>query len=346
MSVDEKEPVGHTPSDLAGLLINEPEKPAKAGNKGPDDDSPADDADVADALIDSGDEGGEDWKSSDKDQSDPAKADDEADDGDGKEGADTEDSQDTEPRYTVKVDGKEVAVTLKEALAGWTRTQDYTAKTQELAEQRKATEQELGQARAAREQYAAVLTILQKRIGDDANEPSQAQWDKLAAQNPERYATEYANYQRRKEARQNIKAEQTRLEGEKAAEGQKFFTEQITKEREALFEKVPTWKDPERYKAGSKQVFDFARERYGFSDQELSRAYDHRIVVMAEDARRYHALMAKTKAAKTKLEAAPTVPPRARTPQVPKRQAERAEAEKRFNKTGRLEDALPLMLIR
>jgi hypothetical protein len=44
--------------------------------------------------------------------------------------------------FTVKVDGKEVAVTLDELQKGYSRTQDYTRKTQQIAEVRKQVEQE------------------------------------------------------------------------------------------------------------------------------------------------------------------------------------------------------------
>jgi len=130
-------------------------------------------------------------------------------------------------------------------------------------------------------------------------------------------------------------------------ENTKAFHDFLGKQREALLEKLPAWKDPEKYKTGSKAVFDFAKDTYGFSAQELDRAYDHRVIAMAEDARKWHAVVAKQKAAKGKLDAAPSAPPpRARQAPVPRRQTERIEAEKRFNKTGRVEDALPLMFAR
>jgi hypothetical protein len=40
--------------------------------------------------------------------------------------------------FSVKVDGKEVEVTLDELQKGYSRTQDYTRKTQQIAEARKA----------------------------------------------------------------------------------------------------------------------------------------------------------------------------------------------------------------
>ncbi len=42
--------------------------------------------------------------------------------------------------FTVKVDGKEVSVTLDELQKGYSRTQDYTRKTQQIAEVRKQAE--------------------------------------------------------------------------------------------------------------------------------------------------------------------------------------------------------------
>jgi hypothetical protein len=44
--------------------------------------------------------------------------------------------------YTVKVDGKEIEVTLDELQKGYSRTQDYTRKTQQIAETRKQVEAE------------------------------------------------------------------------------------------------------------------------------------------------------------------------------------------------------------
>lgn len=56
----------------------------------------------------------------------------------------TEEQEEQPKSYLVKVDGEEVEVTLDELQKGYSRTQDYTRKTQALAEQRKEAEAELG----------------------------------------------------------------------------------------------------------------------------------------------------------------------------------------------------------
>jgi hypothetical protein len=332
---------GESIADLAGLLVND--KPAKGdGGKPAADDHVDDDTDDGDV------DGGDDWKSPDDDgdqsDDDATKPDDEADEGEGDEEGEGEGGNQPEPLYTVTIDGKPQQVTLKEALAGYSRTQDYTLKTQQIAEARKAIEQEAATHRAAREQYEGVLKTLQERLGSEADEPTQAQWDQLKAENPEAYAAAYADYQRRRDARAAVAAEQERVAREKGEEQIKVLREYISKENDALLQKLPAWKDPEKRKAGSKAIFEFAKQSYGFSDEELNKAYDHRIIVMAEDARKYHALKAKMENGKKKLETAPTVAPRARVSQPSVNQRQRIEAEKRFNKTGRVEDAIPLLL--
>jgi hypothetical protein len=321
--------------DIAGLLINDPQ----GGDEGGDDDR------VDDKVAGSGDDdGGEDWDLENEHPKDDAEADDEGADGEGDEEEDEDEGSQPEPRYTVKIDGKEVQVTLKEALDGYSRTQDYTAKTTQIAEQRKLIEQEAAAHRAAREQYEGILKTLQERLGTEADEPTQAQWDQLKAADPEQYAAAYADYQRRKDARKAVADEQERVAKQKSEEELKLLKDYVTAENAKLLEKLPAWSDPEKRKAGAKLVFDFAAKQYGFTDEELAKAYDHRIVVMAEDARKYHALKAKMAKGKSKLDTAPSVPPRARTPQLSGKKKLRAEAEKRLNKTGSVDDAVALLV--
>lgn len=88
---------------------------------------------VEDSLAD------EDVADEDEDDTD-SDADDEVDDAkveDEDSEDDTDESDDTEvQKFTVKVDGEELEVTLEEALAGYQRTADYTRKTQALSQER------------------------------------------------------------------------------------------------------------------------------------------------------------------------------------------------------------------
>jgi hypothetical protein len=89
--------------------------------------------------------------------------------------------QEQQQTFTVKVDGKEVSVTLDELQKGYSRTQDYTRKTQQIAEVRKQVEQETHAVRAEREQYAQLLGALQAQL--QSSEP-QVDLERLYHEDP------------------------------------------------------------------------------------------------------------------------------------------------------------------
>ena len=69
-------------------------------------------------------------------------------------------------RYVrVRVDGEEMEVPLREALQGYSRTADYTRKTQELASQRQQAEYALAVQRALQAQPDEALRLLARQYG-------------------------------------------------------------------------------------------------------------------------------------------------------------------------------------
>jgi hypothetical protein len=69
----------------------------------------------------------------------------------------------------LQVDGEEVVVPVKEALAGYQRQADYTRKTQELSEQRKQVEFAAALAKSLQEDPASTLLALQQHYGVGTN---------------------------------------------------------------------------------------------------------------------------------------------------------------------------------
>src|SRR5690606_3234582 len=70
-------------------------------------------------------------------------------------------------KVTAKIDGEEVEVNLADAIAGYQRGSDYTRKTTELSEQRKAFEQAVTEAEAelrSRAERFSVLTTQVERL--------------------------------------------------------------------------------------------------------------------------------------------------------------------------------------
>ena len=106
----------------------------------------------------------------------------ELDEGQDTEGDEAEEPEETSDRYTVKVNGEEIEVTLDELLHGYSRQSDYTRKSQELAERRKATEALEQEIAAEREQYAELLPRMREQLQQQLQ--AEPDWDKLYEQNP------------------------------------------------------------------------------------------------------------------------------------------------------------------
>lgn len=328
---------GATIGDLAGLLISDTKNPG--GN--PADGERADQNSDADDLAAAGEDGNLDGVD------DAVGTDPEAGEGDAEDEQSERappDDGNPEPLYTVKIDGKEKQVTLKEALSGYQRSEDYTRKTQALADERSGVVAERTAYQEQRAAYEQILQSLQGRLGPADQEPTQEQWDKLRVDNPDAYAVEYADFQRRQSARENIRKEQERVARERNSEAVVAVKDFIGQQRSKLLEKMPEWKDQKKYEAGAKLVFDFAKDQYGFSDAELKQAVDHRMILMADDARKYRAIVAARAKVNGKVAGAAVMPePGARQPAVSRKVVVRKEAQKQFDRSGKIDDAVPLM---
>jgi hypothetical protein len=266
----------------------------------------------------------------------------EAGEGEGHE-TDTEAEPSAEPFYTVKVDGKDERVTLKEALAGYQRLADYTRKTQEIAAARQQAEAEAAQAREQRSAYSQLLDVLKTRLGPES-ELTADQWNALRQSDPAAYAAQWTDYQRRVEARRAIDAEQSRVREAEQQENLARLKTHLDGQRAKLLDALPVLKDPEKGPKEMAAIRDYAKQS-GYSDAEIAQAADHRMIVVMNKARMWDQHQASLKAAKTKVEQAPTLPaPGARQPQQARGEKARAEQMKRFERTGKVEDAVSLLL--
>lgn len=256
------------------------------------------------------------------------------------EEADSEEAESPEPEevpvYTVKVDGQEIEVPLDELLKGYSRMQDYTRKTQKLAEERNAVVAEAEQARQERERYTTVLSALQQQMQTAA--PAEPDWDKLRAEDPIEFGIRWAEHQRRQQQMASIQAEQQRMAEIQQYERAKLIQNVLEKEQQALMEAIPEWKDPEKAKTEKQALFDFGRS-VGFTDQELSNVTDHRTVLTLRKAMMYDKLMSKRADIKPAIKSvAPVLKPGAAST-VPKTVSDVTRAKQRLAKSGTLQDA-------
>lgn len=259
---------------------------------------------------------------------------DETDPEQSEEGEETEEEEQPQV-FTVKVDGKEVEVTLDELQKGYSRTQDYTRKTQQIAEVRKQTESELQAVRAEREQYAQLLGALQAQV-QQAAQP-QVDWDRLYQEDPIEWVRQRELVRENQEKAAAIQSEQQRLaqlsQQEQAQQRQML----LAQEQEALVAAIPEWKDAKKAQAEKAMLVQFG-QKVGFTPDELKNVVDHRAVVMLRKAALYDQMMSK----RGQIKPVTNNGPRPAKPGAAGRVSSNTEAmraQQRLAKTGRVDDA-------
>ena len=196
---------------------------------------------------------------------------------------DTQEKQEDSPSYTVKVNGQELDVTLDELRNGYSRDADYRQKTEELSHQRKQFQSE---SEKQRQDYSQKLNELNQRLSAaqvDLNaEINSADLDRLYDEDP----TEAARVERKLKKKQdalNQSIQQTQ------AEQKQQFETFLQDQQRKLVSKMPEFSDPAKassLKANMKSTLN----NYGFNDQEVAQVYDHRIVMLVNDAMKYRSM--------------------------------------------------------
>lgn len=201
-----------------------------------------------------------------------------------------EDKTADEPRYKVKVNGNEMEVPLSELLKGYQLQSDYTRKTQQVAEERKAVEGEKEKLTREREEFVQQantdMAVLRKQIEADAK----ADWNALLESDPigymrEKQAAEARRdqyFQLRQTQEQVVKAlEQERQEGQAA-----YVAEQAG----ILAKELPDYfGDQAKSEATTKQLREFM-QGIGYSEAEIASVSSAKDVKLLIKAMRYDQL--------------------------------------------------------
>jgi hypothetical protein len=237
--------------------------------------------------------------------------------------------------FSVKVDGKEVEVTLDELQKGYSRTQDYTRKTQQIAEVRKQTEAELSAVRAEREQYAQLLSALESQVQQVA-QPN-IDWDRLYQEDPIEWVRQREVMRDNQDKAAAIQSEKQRLAQLSQQEQAQFMSQRLEHEKEALLAAIPDWKDAKKAAAEKALLMDFG-QKIGFTPDELKNVVDHRAVLMLRKAALYDQMMSK----RGNIKPVTNNGPRPAKPGAAGRVSNTTEAvraQQRVAKTGRVDDA-------
>lgn len=255
------------------------------------------------------------------------------------EGEEVEEEVQETPRYRVKAGDEELEVDLDELIKGYSRTADYTRKTQTLAEQRKAIEaeaQKVQEAKVLRDQYAQRLQLIEQMLNQQPEEDLSA----LKDSDPIGYAVKMAERVEREKQLSAVRQEREAVLAKQQAEHQQFLQHHLRQEAERLTAAIPEYADEVKGELVKREIREYAKS-IGFSDQELSQVYDHRAVVSLWKAAQYDKLMkSKPGAVKKVAEAPKTLKPGTGTSQAADDQSKKLRQQ--LKKSGKARDAAAL----
>ena len=237
--------------------------------------------------------------------------------------------------FTVKVDGQEVEVTQEELINGYSRQQDYTRKTQELAHQRKTFEQQQTELAQRDAIYSQLLPKMEAQLqGELANEPD---WDTLYNDDPVGYVREKQLWDQKKEKLQAVTAEQQRLQQETMQSQQEQIRQMVEYGNQKLLEIIPEWQNPEVATKEKVAISEYAVNVLGYTPEEIQQVYDYRALLGLRSAW----LNSKTQQAvkKKPTQKAPARVARPGTTNRPKTATPVKKAKQRLAKSGKVQDA-------
>lgn len=263
------------------------------------------------------------------------------DDGEQEESDSEPEEQEEEQRFSVKVAGEDKELTLSELKSLAQQGADYTKKTQQVAEQRKALEAEaraIEEAKYLRDAYAQRLQAMEQLL----NSPEQNEdLEYLKESDPIGYAVRVAEKQQQREQLQAVQAERQRIAEQQQAEYAQQMQGYLAQQAEQLSKVLPDYTDPVKGETLRSELRSFAKSSLGFSDEELSMVRDSRQVVALHKAMLYDKLQqAKPSVNKRVSEAPKTIKSgngvKPTTSENVKRQ------QKQLQQTGRVRDAAKL----
>lgn len=193
----------------------------------------------------------------------------------------TEDIQkEPDSTFTVKVSGQELKVTLDELKKGYSRDADYRRKTEELSFEKK---QFMSEADQQRQDYSKritelnqILAFTQQQLNSEINN---VDLNKLYEEDPVE-ATKVERQIRLKKEKMMEAANKLQQEQ------QRQLSSYVQEQQKILAEKMPEFNDAQKASTAKNNLRNFLNS-YGFKDAEIGQIYDHRIVMLVNDALKY-----------------------------------------------------------
>lgn len=243
----------------------------------------------------------------------------------------SEDDPDVITEGVIEVDGEKLSI--EEIKLGYLRQADYTKKTQAVAEQRKAAEDQS-------RNYESTLSALLTAAGADLSRFDNVNWEQAAVENPEQYKQAKAMFEQTQQTYNFIRSQadehQTRAAQQQQAAMKQVAAESLT----VLKSTIPNWSNDLYYSIG-----EYAKDNLGVSTEEFNGIHDHRSITAMYKAMQFDRAKVETQ---KKVKATPkkTLSGKKAEPKDLGKKDNYRKARERLKKSGSMDDAVQALLNR
>jgi len=188
----------------------------------------------------------------------------------------TEEEEEEEELHEVKSDGQTHRVTLQDLKDSFSKGQNYTRKSQALADESRELVEAKAEASKLREQAVQALEFA-KQQQPQTPEQTDEYWVNLRESDPMEYLVQRDTLRdaQTKNAERDYALEQ--LHEQQAAERDENLQRHIESESKKLLDVIPEWSDRKLANAEKKLITKFGLNS-GYSQEELDRTFDSRAV--------------------------------------------------------------------
>ena len=182
-------------------------------------------------------------------------------------------SEDGEIMVKLKVNGKEQAVDLKEAIAQTQYSKANEEKARVIADERKTFESERAQVAEAftqrLEHVQGLGQMLEQKL---MAEYQSVDWDRLRVTDPAEWVAKQEEFRRTQQeltqAGQAVGQQLRYAKEQQSEQEQQWRAQTLQQERSTMIDSIPEWKDEDRMKSDLTEIVEYAKGA-GFSDEEL-----------------------------------------------------------------------------
>jgi hypothetical protein len=249
-----------------------------------------------------------------------------------------DDGNEAQQRITVKVDGKEVDVTLDDLKRSYSGQGKIQKGMQDAAEMRKQAEVVYHNLQAEQQRFLQNVQALQQ---EGLKSPPKAPDYAMLETDPIGYMQDKAAYDNDMSIYQAQQGEIRRMQQQQSAMQQQAQSQYLQEQAKLVQDIVPEFKNPELAQKFKETLVKTGMESYGFTGDEMNSIMDARAVAVLSDAYRWRSLQTSKASAKKAPNAPRNVKPTARRPQP--QNVVRNKQLTKARSSGKLEDFASLL---